>query len=90
MVQVPTDVTAAHRAQWLAELSNALEEAQGLIWRISAAEDIDLLDLCARIESARAEVRSLRLGRGATPTSADGPKWINPSPWDGRKDEGNG
>lgn len=90
MVRAPTDVTAAHRAQWLAKLSNALEEAQGLIWRISAAEDIDLLDLCDRVESARAEVRSLRVARGPGSASEHHPKWTNHSLWDARKAERNG
>jgi hypothetical protein len=86
VVQVPTEVTAAQRARWLGELSSALEEAQSLIWRISSAEDIDLLDLRARIESARAEVRSLRLVRGNPSAFEYRPKWTNHSAWDQRKD----
>ena len=83
MVRVPTEETAAQRARWLGELSSALEEAQGLIWRISSTEDLDLLDLSAQVESARAEVLSLRLGRSDEP-SEHGPEWTNQSVWQSR------
>jgi hypothetical protein len=86
VIRVPTEETAAQRARWLGELSSALEEAQGLIWRISSAENLDLLDLSAQIESARAEVRSLRLGRGDHLSSEHDPEWTDQSPWDHRDD----
>lgn len=84
MVRVPTEVTAAQRARWLAELSHALEEAQRLIWRLSeeGVSAADTLDLAARLETARAEVRSLRLGRTTQESSELNPKWIDQALWD--------
>jgi hypothetical protein len=62
---VPSDVPAAERARWLAEVSAALDAASELIARLDfAPEDTSAkLDLCIRIETARVEVRSLRLSR---------------------------
>lgn len=82
VVRVPTDVTAADRARWLGELSDALEEAQRLVWRMGMADRLhsDTLDLLARLESAHAEARSLRLGRvGAIMPPPD---WASPAPWE--------
>jgi hypothetical protein len=75
-------LAAADRARWLGELTEVLEEAQQLIWRLGVAEllEVDALDLLARLESARAEARSLRLGRLSDPISS--PEWSDPIPWD--------
>jgi hypothetical protein len=77
-------VTAAQRARWLAELSNALEEAQTLLWSLDAADlrKVDVLDLSARLEAARAEVRALRLGRTGEQASQFSPNWTNQLLWD--------
>jgi hypothetical protein len=80
VVRVPTDVTAAERARWLGELTRALEEAQGIVWRLKSSDlrQIDALDLLARIESAQAEARSLRLSRVVAVEPPSYPDWINP------------
>jgi hypothetical protein len=84
VVRVPTDVTAAQRARWLAEISDALEEAQKLIWRlgISGVRNVDAIDLSARLEAASAQVRSLRLGRANEFPENSNPEWSNRLPWD--------
>jgi hypothetical protein len=77
-------VTAAQRARWLAELSDALEEAQELIWRLgmTGVGNVDAIDLSARLEAARAQVRSLRLGRPNELSENSNPEWSNRLPWD--------
>lgn len=61
---MPTDVPAAERAKWLAEVSEALDAAHDLIVRLDfSADEACALDLHLRIETARMEVRSLRLSR---------------------------
>ena len=76
-------MTAAQRARWLAELTDALDEAQSLVWRLGNAEmrAIDAFDLLARLEAARAEARSLRLSRVRQPPCSN-PEWTDPVPWD--------
>ena len=77
-------MTASDRARWLPELSEALEKAQTLIGRLGA--DIETLDLSARVETARAEVRSLRLNRLDGKATDFAPHWTNP-PWDARAEQ---
>ena len=61
----PAAERAAARAQWLAELSGALGEAERLIVRAGPeqGERTELGELRARIFSLRAAVEQLRLGR---------------------------
>ena len=81
-------MTAARNAQWLAELSEALEDAQRLLHWLNASPPvgIDAHDLLARVELARAQVRGFRLG---TPPDADefGPKWMSSLLWDRRSED---
>jgi hypothetical protein len=83
VVQVPTDLTAAARAQWLAELSEALNEAHKLMWKlgIGDAGGPAAMELYLRIEAARLEVQALRLGRRNHPTDDTDPEWTKCSPW---------
>ena len=76
-------MTAAQRARWLAELSEALDDAQRLICDVgpSSMRDVDRLDLAARVEAARAEVRSLRLGHDDRFAERNAPEWTNQSLW---------
>lgn len=82
MVRVPTGVSGALRARWLAELSEALKEAQSLLWQIepSGLRNVDALDLSARLEAAHAQVQSLRF-RNDEPSFNSAPEWTN-LPWD--------
>lgn len=85
MCSVPTETSAAERARWLAELSEALNEAHRVVeqldWRDEqrpAAQDLYL-----RIQAARFEVQSLRLSRSLNPSSRFAPKWRDDAPWPG-------
>jgi hypothetical protein len=82
MVRVPADVAAA-RARWLAELSEALDEAQALLSRLEPAElwRIDALDLSARVEAAQAHVRMLQSARRIKAPEPH-PEWRRMLPWD--------
>lgn len=57
---------AVERSRWLAELAQAVDEAQQLLRKLPAwsLTDDAALDLCARIESVAAEIEALRCGRG--------------------------
>jgi hypothetical protein len=82
-------VTAAERARWLAELSQALDDAQTLLWRLDPERlrDVDALDLSARLEAARAHIRSIRLQ--PIDQVADKPRleWTCPHPWTERVED---
>jgi hypothetical protein len=70
------------RARWLAELSTALSEARRLAKELGAAEArIDTAEICARIESARREVESLRFRQIGQADAQLGPEWIKAPPW---------
>jgi hypothetical protein len=88
MVRVPTHSAAAQRSRWLAEISEALEEAQALLGRLSVSElkRLDLLELSVRLEAARTEALALRIGRRDGTAQTD-QEWINPLPWDRRGDD---
>jgi len=78
-----TDETAAARARWLAELADALLRAQELTWQFGAsvAKSSDAMDLYARLEALRGEVRSLQLRAVPTRDAENDPNWMIKSPW---------
>jgi len=84
---VPTGVTGAQRSRWLTELSEALQEAQRLLWQIdpSGLRSVDALDLSARLEAAHAQVRSLRF-RHSDSANYSAPEWSN-LPWDRQNED---
>ena len=57
MIRIPTDVSAAERARWLAELAQVLQEAQELVSQLAVARGrkSEALDVCARLEAAYAQ-----------------------------------
>jgi hypothetical protein len=66
--------SSADRARWLAELAEAIDQAQRVAWALGIAEgdDTEARELYGRLESARAEVESLRHGRWSPrPTEFD-------------------
>jgi len=80
--QVPASVTAAQRARWLAELSEALGEAQQLLWDLRPnMRDMEALDLAARVEAARAQVQSLSIARSKDTLPELPPEWIGLNLW---------
>ena len=89
MSQVPTEVSAAERARWLAELADAIEQAQRLVWNLGMAHGRsgEALDLYARLEAARAEVQALRLSRTSERRESFDPNWSEMLPWDRAQSE---
>jgi len=74
---VPTEVPVTERARWLAEVAQALNDAQALVTRLdlSGARQAETVELYLRIEAARLEVQSLRLSRSVQPRQEFGPEW---------------
>lgn len=83
MCSVPTKGPAADRAQWLAELAEALNAAHELLQNSPFAdvERATANELYLRIEGARLEVQSLRLSRSLNPRKEVHPKWIESGAW---------
>lgn len=80
-MRLPSEVSAAERARWLAELSVALSEARRLVRDLGASEGrFEALELYAQIEAIRLEVESLRLRKGGRSEPTMDPEWTNP-PW---------
>jgi hypothetical protein len=78
MVQVPGEEPAVQRARWLAELSEALDEARRLMKRLGAAEgQLESVELYARIEAVRLEIEAIRVGRRYASRQEFDPERIN-------------
>lgn len=90
MTRVPIDVTATERARWLAELSEALEQTERLIWSLSdrPGASPEFRELYGRVDAARAEVQSLRFKRSAGPRPNIQPFWTEFAPWSPGKSQG--
>lgn len=91
MRERPSDLSAAARARWLAELAEALGEAQRLTWRLGQCvqDSSGAMELYGRIEDAISEVQSLRHGTFRPLPGEEYPDWMDLSPWpknDGRPD----
>jgi acyl-CoA reductase-like NAD-dependent aldehyde dehydrogenase len=84
VIRAPTEVSAAERARWLAELAQVLEKAQELVTCLAVAErrKNEALDVCARLEAVRAEVGSLRRSRASESVANVDPDWSKHLPWD--------
>lgn len=83
MFSVPTEVPAAGRARWLADVAEALDEAHRILFELKLPEEraAEALDLYVRIEGARIEVQSLRLSRSNGSRTEPRPEWTNLIPW---------
>ena len=79
MARVPAKFSAAERAQWLAELAEAIDEAQKLVWRLGVSEGNSARanELYARLEAARAEVDALRRSGSKELTAEAHPDWLD-------------
>ena len=75
---MPIEVSAADRARWLAELADALEQAERLVWSLGdlPSTNPEMIDLYGSLDAARAEVQALRVKRVATPPADLRPFWI--------------
>ena len=78
MCSVPIEVSPAERARWLAELAEALDDAQRLFQKLDLGiiPRSDAFELYMRIEAARLEVHSLRLSRSLRPRAEANPQRI--------------
>jgi hypothetical protein len=79
-------VGVEERARWLAELAQAIDDAQRLAWRIGFVDgsNPEAMELYARLELARVEVESLRRSGWASKGSGLSPEWIEFLPKLGR------
>jgi hypothetical protein len=73
----PDQASASDRARWLAELAEAIDQAQRVAWALGIAEgdDPEAKELYGQLESARAEVESLRHGRWIRRSREPNPDW---------------
>ena len=80
------DAGAAERTRWLAELADAIEEAQRVAWRLGVSEgaDPEAKDLYARLEAARDEVDALRRRTWAGAQQQLDPIWMKLLAWQPR------
>ncbi len=83
MKRVSPELPGAGRAQWLAELSEALDQAHKLMWKLGIGEGGGpaAMELYLRVEAARLEVQALRLGRRYQMAEDIDPQWTEPLPW---------
>jgi acyl-CoA reductase-like NAD-dependent aldehyde dehydrogenase len=83
--RTPFEVSAAHRARWLAELAEALEEARALVKQLGAMEGrIEAAELFARIEAIGFEVEVIRLAAKTAAATRSDPEWSKSLPWQRR------
>jgi hypothetical protein len=80
---VPVEESAAARALWLAQLEEALKDAQRVLEEmpLPTHEHSPAQDLHMRIQTARLEVQTLRLSRSLNPPGKVRPEWTETSPW---------
>jgi len=82
MVGITSAESAAHRARWLAELADALDEARTLVRQFGVEEArIDAIDVAARIEAVSSEVHKMRLMRSSHGCQDFDPEWTKNVPW---------
>ena len=76
--RLSTEISAAERARWLAELADALEQAERLLWSLSDLPTIDpnVRELYGSLDAARAEVQALRSKRALALQRNVQPLWI--------------
>lgn len=84
---VPTGISAAERARWLAQLADALADAHDLLVSLNLAGECrsEANDLFVRIQAARIEVQSLRLSRSLRPRDQFTPERMEWQPWTDRQ-----
>lgn len=78
---------AAERSRWLAELAQAVDQAQRLARTLSASESngSQAKELFGRLESVRIEVDALRRGTWVTRSIEIDPLRTNLFPWNRRR-----
>jgi hypothetical protein len=76
-----SELSAAGRAHWLAELSDALSDAQRLTWLIGAGGSHEAMELYGRIEAALNEAQALRFGGFGARHREPASIWVDLAPW---------
>lgn len=73
---------AALRAEWFAQLADAIEGAQTLAWQLGTRDvtSIQARELYGRLEAVRVELESLR-GMRALPRTMTDPDWPQALGW---------
>ena len=76
----------AERARWLAELAQAVDQAQRHAWslEVSQASVAEVDGLYRRLEAARIDIEALRRGTWPTRQSDPDPLWTSLLDWSGR------
>ena len=71
------DQIAALRAEWCAQLAEAIEGAQRLAWQLGTQQtnSVEARELYARLEAARVELDTLRGLRGGSACAIE-PYWL--------------
>jgi hypothetical protein len=74
----PDQLVASARASWLAELGEAVAQAQRLVWVLGVVESDseEARQLYARLESVRAELDALRTNGWAEVRREIDPVWL--------------
>lgn len=74
----PSTMTIAERSRWLADLAEAIDQAQQLAWRLGSEEGGgEAMDLYERLETARTEVEALRGRRSRGSRGELGLEWTD-------------
>jgi hypothetical protein len=80
-VQLSSEVFAAKRAEWLAELFGALRDAHHVLRELDVSDArVEAMELCAQIDALSREVSALQLRRNSRDSGDFDPEWIK-SPW---------
>ncbi len=76
------DAIARVRAEWLAQLANAIDSAQRLAWQLGTtnASSSQARELYGKLEQARVELESLRSRNGGGAPTMD-PEWLRKLGW---------
>lgn len=78
MHRAPDQAVALERARWLAELAQAIAQAQRLAWTLGVIEgdSEEARELYGRLEQVRAEVESLRFGEWTETRQEVDAEWL--------------
>lgn len=78
------DHIAVVRAQWLAQIADAIDSAQSLAWQLRTREgaSVEARQLYDRLEAAKVELESIGL-KASRPGSMSDPDWLQALGWNG-------
>ncbi len=86
MSQWAGESRSAERARWLAELADAIDQAQRLLWALAGSDQAsaETRALYGQLEAVRGEIDSLRRGAGAQEDEQLGDigDWLGSLAWD--------